>query len=311
MLRFLRLIALVLSIPLALFLSGNPSALARTRLPEAKPLASASTATAARPALWKVSDADTTVWLFGTIHVLPPELHWLDGPVARALRQSSLLVTELPETSPADMQAAVVAHALLPQGQTLRALLTEADRIKFDAATAQLGFGPAAFDNAQPWLAAMSLALVPVRNAGYDPAKGADEAIAAEAKAMGLPREGLESADSQMALFAGLPREVQLKYLREVIDGIPTIKTELADMVRAWSTGQADKVAELDNDKQDDPRMVAALITDRNRAWADWIAKRLNQPGTVFMAVGAGHLAGKDSVQAMLTQRGLTVTRVQ
>jgi hypothetical protein len=70
-------------------------------------------------------------------------------------------------------------------------------------------------------------------------------------------------------------------------------------------------VAEESEAEDDDPRLAAALLHPRNRAWADWIAARLATPGRVFVAVGAGHLAGPHSVQAMLAERGLTVTRLQ
>jgi len=268
-------------------------------------------AQAPRPALWKIADADTTIWLFGTIHALPADLPWLQGKVATALKGSQVLVTELPDTPPEAMQAAVMAHGMLPPDQTLRAIMSEADRAAYDKAMTGMGFRPETFDRAQPWLAAMSLVLVPVKQAGYDPASGADVKLAALAKARGIPREGLETAEGQMAMFAGLPQEVQYQYLREVVAGIGSIKGELAAMIKAWSAGQADKVAELDKDKQDDPRMIATLITDRNKAWADWVQQRMAKPGVVFMAVGAGHLAGKDSVQEVLRQRGIETVRVQ
>jgi hypothetical protein len=53
------------------------------------------------------------------------------------------------------------------------------------------------------------------------------------------------------------------------------------------------------------------LLTRRNARWAEWIDARLDRPGTVFLAVGAGHLAGRDSVQAMLEKRGIKAKRVQ
>ena len=53
-----------------------------------------------------------------------------------------------------------------------------------------------------------------------------------------------------------------------------------------------------------------ALVARRNTRWADWVEARMAQPGTVFVAVGAGHLAGKGSVQALLGEKGLTVERV-
>jgi uncharacterized protein YbaP (TraB family) len=52
------------------------------------------------------------------------------------------------------------------------------------------------------------------------------------------------------------------------------------------------------------------MFTERNANWAGWIAQRLQEPGTVFVAVGAGHLAGRDSVQAKLTELGVKSARI-
>ena len=301
-----RALALSLSPVLALLAPASLPAHAETAAAVVAPVP-----VAARPALWKIADADTTIWLFGTIHALPPGIHWMDGPVVAALRDSAQLVTEIPETDPAAMQSAVMGHALLPEGQTLRALLTEADRPKFEAALAGVGLPPEAFDRFEPWYAAVALTTLPLAKSGYTAANGVEEQISAEHRRLGRLRIGLETAEDQLAMFDSLPRDVQLRYLHEVLEGLPTLDSELAGIVREWSAGHAEKLAELLNADEDDPRMVTVLLTNRNHAWADWLGKRLNQPGTVFMAVGAGHLAGKDSVQALLKQRGIVAVRVQ
>ena len=69
-------------------------------------------------------------------------------------------------------------------------------------------------------------------------------------------------------------------------------------------------LADVLADMTDAPEVTQALLVDRNRNWADWISRRMQQPGTVFVAVGAGHLAGSESVQAELAKRGLKVERV-
>ena len=48
------------------------------------------------PALWKVADDDTTVYLFGTIHALPEGKDWYSGTIAKAFDASGELVTEIP-----------------------------------------------------------------------------------------------------------------------------------------------------------------------------------------------------------------------
>jgi len=279
----------------------QPAAVATTALPAPAP----------RPALWKVADADTTIYLFGTIHALPAGVQWMNGPIEQALASSEQLVTEIPDTPPEEMKAAVLSNAMLPAGQNLRQLLDDDQRAKFESALTSFGFPVDAFDRFEPWYAAVALTALPLEKIGYTAGNGVEEHIAAEAERLKKPRMGLETAAYQLAMFDGLPRDVQKAYLMEVLHDLPTIREDLAAIVTEWSAGNADKLADLLNAEQDDPRMVAALLTGRNKMWARWIKARLNRPGTVFMAVGAGHLAGKDSVQDLLGKAGLTVTRIQ
>lgn len=274
-------------------------------------LAAAQSPQQARPALWKVADEDTTIYLFGTIHLLPKGIAWYDGAVATAFGQSGELVTEIPETDDATGQAVLMKRGVLPPGQNLRAGMTRRERAKYDAALRGFGLPVTAFDRFRPWYAAVVLATLPLQRDGYDLANGVEAELARRNTALGRPRTGLETLDYQLALFEGFAPKVQKQYLFEVIAALPTLQADVQDMVAAWSAGDAAKLAALMNAEEDDPAMIAALLTDRNRLWARWIDTRLDQPGTVFMAVGAGHLGGKGSVQEQLAAAGIAVTRVQ
>jgi len=308
--HLLRSFVLFLSVTLAgLF---GP-ARAQDSAPAASAAASQTPATrrALRPALWKVADKDTTIYLFGTIHALPDGVEWMNGPVEAAMRASSQLVTEIPETDPAEMQQAVIANAILPAGENLRTKLNESTRAKFEKALAEFGLPAEAFDRFEPWYAAVALTALPLARDGYSADNGVEEKISHLAKTLGRPRMGLETAAFQFSMFDTLPQDVQLKYLSEVLDNLPTLDEDLQKIIDQWGAGNADQLAELINADEDDPRMVTVLLINRNKMWADWIKARMKRPGTVFMAVGAGHLAGKDSVQDMLAKRGIKAQRLQ
>lgn len=264
-----------------------------------------------RPALWKVADADTTIYLFGTIHALPAGLTWFDGRVADAFARSQELVTEIAGGQDEDLQAIVLDKAMLPAGKSLRSLLTAEDGRDYEAALQTQGLPAQAFDPFEPWYAAVGLSTLPMLKSGYDRNNGVEARLEAEAKARALPHTGLETAAYQLGLFDALPLDVQTRYLNEVVDNLPTLQADLGKMIVAWKTGDAEELARLMNAAEDDPALVDALLTNRNRAWAGWIDHRLTQPGTVFVAVGAGHLAGKGSVQEFLASQGHPVTRVQ
>ena len=96
------------------------------------------------------------------------------------------------------------------------------------------------------------------------------------------------------------------------VDNLDKLVPQLDEMVAAWSVGDAEKLAVLMNDwLKDDPTLAERLLYGRNRNWAAWIDDRLDRPGTVFLAVGAGHLAGAQSVQDALARRGIESVRVK
>lgn len=265
----------------------------------------------ARPAMWKVADADTTIYLFGTIHALPKGIEWFDGQIAAAFESSQELVTEIVETEPAQMQKAVLAVGVLPAGKSLRDMLTPKQKADFEAALTANGLAVQTFDRMKPWYAAVFLSTLPILRGGFDPANGVEQALSARGKVLGRAHSALETAEYQLGLFDSLPEDVQLRYLSEVVENMPEARNVLAGMVEAWRRGDAATLARMMNEEENDPVLLERLLTDRNKVWAEWIDKRLDRPGTVFLAVGAGHLAGAGSVQDQLASKGIATNRVQ
>lgn len=294
---------------LALGFAGAP-AFAQSA-PAAAPAAAAAT-TEANPALWVLKDDDTTIYLFGTIHALKPGLSWFDGAVRQAFDKSDQIMLEMVEPAPADLQAIVIPMALNPKGPTVTSQLPEDKRAAYAAAMAGLGAPAAAFDNFDPWFVAIALTAGSLPKFGYDPNQGVEKILTAAAKESGKPIGGLETAAEQLGFLDRLPMDVQVRYLVSSVDQLPKMGETLDKMVAIWAKGDPDALAVLMNEgMKDTPEVGNALLTQRNANWVEWIAKRMDQPGTVFIAVGAGHLAGSDSVQAMLAKKNLKVVRVQ
>ena len=260
------------------------------------------------PALWQVADADTTIYLFGTVHALPEGTQWLDARVQRAFDTADELVTEVDLATVRASGQSLAGAGMLPEGQSLRGLMQPDNREAFEAALVTLGLPVEAFDRMEPWLAAMSLTLLPVVRAGYQANSGVESALAS--KAEGKTRSGLERIEDQIALFDTLPMAAQLAYLDQAVHQMPSASSSLDAMVAEWLAGDAEDLATLINAEVTDRDLHARLLTRRNANWATWIADRLNRPGTVFVAVGAGHLAGEGSVQDQLRGHGLQVTRI-
>jgi len=295
--------------PLALFASNPAFAEAQ---PAAQTAAATTTAAPAKgPALWKVADADTTIYLFGTVHVLPKEIEWYDATIAKALEGSDILVTEIPmdASSEAAMQQLTMTKGMLPAGTTLRSLLTAEQTTQYTAALAKLGAPPEAFDPLKPWLAALTFTIVPLMQSGYDPNSGVEKVLLS--KVGDKPKGALETAEFQLGIFDGMAQDAQVTFMMEAATEMDKAKPMLDRMVAEWAKGDADQLAAVMNEGMDDPKVAEALLYSRNANWAEWIDTRLDQPGTVFIAVGAGHLAGAKSVQDVLAQKGIEVTRVK
>ncbi len=295
---------------LALFLSG--CATTDTAAPASAEVAAPAPAAPQGPALWKVADADTTIYLFGTVHALPDGAEWYRGALADALASADVLVTEVEAgklLEPAAQQA-FIAKAALPAGQTLRAMLDADQRAVLEAALTRLDMPVSALDQVEPWFAAMTLAAIPLIKAGYKMDQGVEMAIEGKLPRT-TPREALETVDGQLTLFDTMPVPMQIAYLMSVARQMDQVAARMNGMVDAWKRGDADKLAELMNAEIDDPALAERLLYSRNREWAKWVEARLAKPGTVFVAVGAGHLAGQNSVQDYLAKDGVTVSRAQ
>jgi uncharacterized protein YbaP (TraB family) len=260
------------------------------------------------PALWRVGDADTTIYLFGTVHALPQGKEWFDGRIERAFNASDEMITEV-DLSDQSASAAMMQQAgMLPEGTSLRNLMTPENRQQFEAALVGLGLPVEALDRMEPWMASLTVSLLPLLQQGYQTESGVEMALAARGE--GKQRGALETIAQQIDLFDGMSMDAQLTFLDKTVEAMPEAKTSLDAMVDDWIVGDADALAALLNAELDDPVLYQRLLTQRNARWAGWIEQRLQQPGTVFIAVGAGHLAGRDSVQRHLGRRGLKVERI-
>lgn len=302
--RFLRITGAALA-ALAL-----PLTAACSSAPPAPPPAAASAPPALAPALWKVADEDTTIYLFGTVHALPRNVDWYRPHVALALESSDELVTEVDTEEANAMPAMIASKAVMRDGRKLRDLMDEEERKAFEEVMVSLGLPVESFDGYKPWFAAITLSLIPLLNAGYDTDSGVEEVLQSKI-APGTRRDHLETVEYQLDLFDTLPLESQLVYLNQVVESAPELTSQLDEMVKEWLAGDAAGLAELMNAQETEPALYQRLITDRNANWADWIDDRLDRPGTVFVAVGAGHLAGKGSVQEQLETRGISSARVR
>lgn len=270
-------------------------------------------AKAARPAMWKLADSDTIVYLFGTIHLLPEGRTWRTPAMDAAMAGSQELVLEVANVD--DVMAAAQALAKLGMSPGLAPIaerVPEEKRAALRAMIAESGYPEAVFDSLETWAAALPLLGVTFKRLGLDPSLGVERQIDKPFRTSGKIVTGLETVEQQLGYFDSLPEAAQRALLLSVVEDSAETRAQFKAMLDAWSSGDLAAIERtFDDETQLSPELKAVLMSKRNAAWADWLERRMERPGTVFVAVGAGHLAGDESVQAMLRKKGLKAKRVQ
>lgn len=270
----------------------------------------AETGPKARPAIWLVEDSDTHIYILGTMHALPPGTDWDGGKVAEAIDAADELVMEL---SPTELAAAGgVFQELAPRNKPLaiETRLQGKALIGYRALeTSGRNFGAEGLDD---WAVMVLMGQRIAQNAGLSPADGVEAGLTGKFEAAKKPIGGLETARAQLMLFETLDPAAQRTLLTRAAEEADTAVKDVGALTAAWARGDVAALEKVINEDIDSvPAARKAIITDRNRLWSAWAKRCMQRPGTVLVAVGAGHLVGADGMPAMLEAEGLTVKRVQ
>lgn len=267
------------------------------------------------PALWRTGDDDTTIYLFGTVHVLPEDLEWRTPLIDNAMAEASAVYFETDiDPNPIEITRIVSSLGLYTGGEKLSDRLTPEQTATLSAACDTLGVSYALVNSMRPWLGALTLAERVIVEAGYNPQSGVERTLSPIARESGVEIRKLETIEEQLRIFADMPEETQINYLMEGLEDIDEEPVILHQLVEAWARGDVDELADImiREELSDTPEVYEALLVNRNENWAEKLAALTNdEAGTFFVAVGAAHLAGEDSVMAKLEDLGITTARVE
>lgn len=272
---------------------------------------SAAPAAPAKPAMWKLSDPDTTIYLFGTVHVLPKDLKWRTPRFDKTVVGAQELVLEIADQDDKAEMAKVYGRlATSPGLPPVLDRVPAGKRAKLQAMIEKTGLKPEQLNGFETWAVAITLGASMYGQMGASPGAGVENTLRGSFD--GKPVSGLETTEQQLGYFDKMPEETQRKLLVSMIDDADSASADFQKMLRAWSKGDTGAIATtFDNELKKAPEIARVLIDERNVNWVRWLQQRLDRPGTVLVAVGAGHLAGKGSVVDLLQKQGLKVERVQ
>jgi uncharacterized protein YbaP (TraB family) len=274
--------------------------------------------------MWVIKDADSTIYMTGTIHMLPPEVKWDSEKLRNAIKDADELWLEIPMSSDVlkfAMEAAPIMMKYAIATSPLTKLLTPEEVTTLKARIAEAGLPAETFamtNMMKPWYTSILLGISPLMSGGYDPEAGIDIKIAKLAEDDGDPIRGFETVEEQSIMLSSGSVEDQLAALRQMLAmpaaDVSALKTSMDELAIAWAKGEiaaAEKMfsSMIENEAQFGGARMDAVLKNRNENWAGQIETMLKGKGTHFVAVGGGHLVGPDSVQERLKLRGITTER--
>jgi hypothetical protein len=265
----------------------------------------------ADPTVWSVTGKNNTVYLFGSVHLLPEGGFAITGELERAYRDAKrvCLEVDIGALTPATTLSTTLARAVDPEGRGLYDLLgASAAPVREAAAAADFDLAP--YEAFEPWFVGMSVSVMALQQHGYVADHGVEQVIEQAARQDGKPGCGLETLDEQLAVLDNMPAAEQLEVLLQSLEETKDIEQEMKGLFDAWQNGDEDPlIRELDKEFADYPDLAERLIYARNERWADQIAALLQQPDDVLVVVGALHLVGEQGLPAKLKRRGYRIGR--
>ncbi|MBH5322659.1 TraB/GumN family protein [Aurantiacibacter sediminis] len=258
-----------------------------------------------------MSHEGTTIYIFGTVALLPQGMDWQTPLVSEAFRKADELVLELRTPSPVEAALAAQEHTELASGQTLTAILPEDVRSDFEMWVRERSYVLSDFEQFQPWFASLLVSGLSSQDSELRFENQPDAVFTELAEERELPITSLETIGEQYAVFSGLSMEEQVAELRTAL----ALRDDTAEltfaMVEAWSVGDMDRLDAIMRSRPYSPVLWDRLMTSRSARWGEWVLSRLDSPGTVFMVVTAGHLAGTDSLVSSLETADAPISQIQ
>lgn len=263
------------------------------------------------PALWVARDADSTVYLFGTVHMLKPGTAWGSDKVDAAFDSASDIWFEVVDPDDQSALTPLFQQYGVDPARPLSSWLTTDEQATLDTAVRAAGLNPQQIDPVRPWFAALMIATGPLKAAGFDSTLGVELNLRARALAAGKPIHGFETLDQQVGGLARMSDDGQMVYLRHYLKTYAAAADEMERAVAGWIAGDAAAMTRFahENGRAISEETHQVFLARRNADWADQIETLMKGSGVVFVAVGAAHLAGDDNLLDLLSARGIMVTR--
>lgn len=263
--------------------------------------------------LWRARSDTTTMYLLGSVHVMKPEAYPLAVVVETAFAASSVAVFEVDLGAEGTAEAALgaLAAGMLPDGKTMPDVVSAETWRLVERRAREVGLDPGGLKRLRPWMAATTLALAELQEAGYSPDDGVDRHFFRRASERGMEVVGLETVEFQLRLLADLTPEQDEAFLLQTVRELDTVIPMVDELIESWRGGRVGEVAALLAEGFDEhPDLFRRLVSDRNANWLPRLEELLRGPGPVFVVVGSLHLVGGDGLIELLRSKGYRVEQL-
>ena len=268
-----------------------------------------------RGVFYQIDYEDTTVYLFGSIHLGLEEMYPLHGAVEQAYTESDIVGVEVDihNFDFIEFQNFIVEHGLYQDGSTLADYLEEDLYHEIISIFGEQGLPEEAIAVLKPWALSMDLQGILYSDMGLDADLGIENYFLAKAAEDDKEVVSLETMIDQLQLFAMPSEETQIEMLRELVFEQEEGKSELENLVSHWMTGDLvylETLREVEDNWSEDYLEYHTALTDvRDLAMAEKIDGFLqsNSTNTYFIIVGALHLVGENSIVDLLEQKGYEI----
>jgi len=263
---------------------------------------------ARRSFLWRVQSDTTTLDLLGSIHLMKPEDYPLSPAIESAFERARVVVFEVDPSRMTEAAVGLLASGTLPEGQTLRDVISPETYQKVSQLLEEMGMDVAGFEKMRPWLVAVTLTSFELMRAGYTQASGVDMHYFERARDEGKEILGLETVEFQVGLFAELAAAEDEEFLRYTMQELNTVIPMIDELLVNWRAGKVAEVEKLLTEAyREYPELFAKLVSDRNLNWLPQLEKLLAGERAAMAVVGSLHLVGEDGLVEMLRRRGFSV----
>lgn len=264
--------------------------------------------------LWRVPGAQNSMYLMGSVHLLPPEAYPLPLPLERAYRDSQLVVMEadINRVQDSDAQSALIEAGTYPPGERLRENISWELYRRVARAAQWLTIPMTVLDGYRPWYTGLTMEVTAYLKQGYRPELGIDSHFAKLAARDNKNTIFLETLDEQAEFFTSMSPDMSRDYLALTLTNLETMREEPNALLEIWLEGDEGELEDFVDEIQSEyPAIYRQLILTRNRKWIDQTRELLDSSDDVLMVVGAMHLFGEHGLLELLEQLGYEPERVE